>query len=112
MAAGLELGLAQSRGLTEAMRGTLNPEGPRGRTHHGAVSAGRTPAVGSSHAGGAWAPGKGVEMTCVLVVDDEPRMLRALAISLRAHHYQVVVAASGGDALTTAAAHNPDELTT
>jgi two-component system KDP operon response regulator KdpE len=47
-------------------------------------------------------------MTCVLVVDDEPQILRALALNLRARHYQVGVAASGGDALTTAAAHSPD----
>ncbi len=48
------------------------------------------------------------QVTCVLVVDDEPQILQALAINLRARHYQVFVASSGRDALTTAAAHNPD----
>jgi two-component system KDP operon response regulator KdpE len=46
--------------------------------------------------------------TCVLVVDDDPQVLRDLAINLRARHYQVLVASSGRDALTVAAAHNPD----
>jgi two-component system, OmpR family, KDP operon response regulator KdpE len=47
-------------------------------------------------------------MTRVLVVDDEPQILRALAINLRARHYEVVTAPSGADALAAAAKHNPD----
>ncbi len=47
-------------------------------------------------------------MTRVLVVDDEPQILRALAINLRARHYEVVTAATGADALAAAAAHPPD----
>ena len=47
-------------------------------------------------------------MTRVLVVDDEPALLRALSINLRARRYDVHGAASGADALTTAAAHPPD----
>jgi len=47
-------------------------------------------------------------MTRVLVVDDEPQLLRALRINLRARGYEVHVAANGTDALKLAAAHPPD----
>ncbi len=47
-------------------------------------------------------------MTRVLVVDDEPQLLRALTINLRARHYEVRGATTGTDALTVAAAHPPD----
>jgi two-component system KDP operon response regulator KdpE len=44
----------------------------------------------------------------VLVVDDEPQILRALAINLRARGYEVDLAPSGEDALRLAADHHPD----
>jgi two-component system KDP operon response regulator KdpE len=44
----------------------------------------------------------------VLVVDDEPQLLRALAINLRARKYDVHTAADGAGALELAAAHPPD----
>ncbi|MCC5035944.1 response regulator transcription factor [Streptomyces sp. WAC 00631] len=44
----------------------------------------------------------------VLVVDDEPRIVRALVINLRARDYEVDTAADGATALRTAAAHRPD----
>ena len=47
-------------------------------------------------------------MTRVLVVDDEPQILRALRINLRARKYEVSVAATGAQALEQAAAHPPD----
>jgi two-component system KDP operon response regulator KdpE len=47
-------------------------------------------------------------MTRVMVVDDEPALLRALAINLKARRYDVAVAASGEEALRVAAAHRPD----
>jgi two-component system KDP operon response regulator KdpE len=47
-------------------------------------------------------------MTTVLVVDDEPQLLRALRINLRARGYDVQAAATGTDALRLAAAHPPD----
>jgi two-component system KDP operon response regulator KdpE len=47
-------------------------------------------------------------MTRVLVVDDEPQLLRALSINLRARKYDVHPAASGREALQVAAAHPPD----
>jgi two-component system KDP operon response regulator KdpE len=47
-------------------------------------------------------------MTRVLVVDDEPQILRALRINLRARHYEVATAATGAQALEYAGAHPPD----
>ena len=47
-------------------------------------------------------------MTRVLVVDDEPQILRALRINLAARAYDVVTAADGHAALTTAAKALPD----
>ena len=47
-------------------------------------------------------------MTRVLIVDDEPQILRALRINLQARQYQVVTAADGGEALHAAAAQRPD----
>jgi len=44
----------------------------------------------------------------VLVVDDEPQLLRALRINLSARRYEVVVAADGAAALEAAARHVPD----
>ncbi|WP_104166479.1 response regulator [Arthrobacter sp. SX1312] len=47
-------------------------------------------------------------MTRVLVVDDEPQLLRALEINLRACGYQCVTAVDGETALAAAAEHHPD----
>ncbi|MEU7943636.1 response regulator [Micromonospora taraxaci] len=47
-------------------------------------------------------------MTRILVVDDEPQILRALRINLRARRYDVDVAATGAAALKSAASHPPD----
>jgi two-component system KDP operon response regulator KdpE len=47
-------------------------------------------------------------VTRVLVVDDEPQILRALSINLRARKYDVHTASSGEQALEAAAAHPPD----
>ncbi|MEU1835879.1 response regulator [Micromonospora chersina] len=47
-------------------------------------------------------------MTRILVVDDEPQILRALRINLRARGYDVEVADSGTAALKAAAGHPPD----
>jgi two-component system KDP operon response regulator KdpE len=44
----------------------------------------------------------------VLVVDDEPQIVRALAINLRARKHEVHTAATGAEALTLAARHPPD----
>ena len=47
-------------------------------------------------------------MTRILIVDDEPQILRALRINLQARQYEVVTAADGADALHAAAADHPD----
>jgi two-component system KDP operon response regulator KdpE len=47
-------------------------------------------------------------MTRILVVDDEPQILRALRINLRARQYEVDVAADGTAALQVAARQVPD----
>jgi two-component system KDP operon response regulator KdpE len=44
----------------------------------------------------------------VLVVDDEPQIVRALRINLRARQYDVDVAGDGAGALHAAANHHPD----
>ena len=46
-------------------------------------------------------------MTAVLVVDDDPYLLRALRITLRAHGYDVTVAENGQSALLAAARTPP-----
>ncbi len=47
-------------------------------------------------------------MIRILVVDDEPQLLRALRINLRARHYEVAVAADGTAALSQAGSWHPD----
>lgn len=47
-------------------------------------------------------------MARVLIVDDEPAILKALSINLRARKYEVFTAATGTEALSVAAAHPPD----
>ncbi len=49
-------------------------------------------------------------MTRVLVVEDEPALARALSITLRARHYDVVVAHTGAEALDAAATAQPDVI--
>ncbi|WP_396785285.1 response regulator [Microbispora sp. H10670] len=47
-------------------------------------------------------------MTRILVVDDEPQILRALRINLAARRYEVEVAGDGSSALRAAADRHPD----
>jgi two-component system, OmpR family, KDP operon response regulator KdpE len=47
-------------------------------------------------------------VTRVLVVDDEPQILRALRINLRARNYEVLTATTGTEALEVATRHPPD----
>ncbi|MFG3282461.1 response regulator [Streptomyces sp. NPDC048111] len=47
-------------------------------------------------------------MTRVLVVEDEPQIVRALVINLKARKYEVDSAADGASALQLAAARHPD----
>jgi two-component system KDP operon response regulator KdpE len=47
-------------------------------------------------------------VTRILVIDDEPQILRALRINLRARDYEVITATTGKQALDAAAARHPD----
>jgi two-component system, OmpR family, KDP operon response regulator KdpE len=47
-------------------------------------------------------------VTRVLVIDDEPQILRALRINLRVRQYDVDIAATGAEALEHASKHPPD----
>jgi two-component system, OmpR family, KDP operon response regulator KdpE len=49
-------------------------------------------------------------VSTVLVVDDDPALVRALTINLRARGYDVHAAATGAGALRMAAAHPPDAV--
>ncbi|MFI6647024.1 response regulator [Streptomyces sp. NPDC050529] len=49
-------------------------------------------------------------MTRVLVVEDEPQLVRAIAINLHARKYEVDAATNGNTALRLAAAHPPDAV--
>ncbi|MCX4679042.1 response regulator [Streptomyces sp. NBC_01433] len=49
-------------------------------------------------------------MTRVLVVEDEPQLVRALEINLKARRYEVDTAPDGATALQLAAAHQPDAI--
>jgi two-component system, OmpR family, KDP operon response regulator KdpE len=49
-------------------------------------------------------------MSTVLVVDDEPALLRTMDINLRSRGYDVFLATSGHEALALAARHHPDAV--
>ncbi|MFC8141815.1 response regulator [Streptomyces paradoxus] len=49
-------------------------------------------------------------MTRVLVVEDDPQLVRALVINLQARHYGVDAASDGATALRLAAARQPDAV--
>jgi len=46
----------------------------------------------------------------ILIVEDEPELVRALRINLRARRYQVRTAGTGREALAAAASHPPDAI--
>ena len=48
--------------------------------------------------------------TRVLVIDDEPQILRALRINLSVRGYEVITAATGAAALKVAAEQHPDVI--
>jgi two-component system KDP operon response regulator KdpE len=49
-------------------------------------------------------------VTSVLVVDDEPQIVRTLSIHLRARGYDVLTAATGAQAVVTVIDHQPDAV--
>jgi hypothetical protein len=46
----------------------------------------------------------------ILIVEDEPELVRALRINLRARQYDVRTAGTGREALAAAASHPPDAI--
>ena len=46
----------------------------------------------------------------ILVIDDEPQILRAMRTILSAHHYRVIVARSGEEGLALAVTERPDVI--
>jgi len=46
----------------------------------------------------------------ILIVEDEPELVRALRINLRARQYHVLTAGTGQEALAVAASHPPDAI--
>jgi two-component system KDP operon response regulator KdpE len=57
------------------------------------------------------APGSGrAHPNRVLIVEDQPELLRALRINLRARQYDVLTARTGREALAVAASHPPDAV--
>ncbi len=65
----------------------------------------RVPAFRRPAAGPPWQRG---DVTAVLVIDDEPQILRALRINLRVRQYEVHTAGNASEALELAAKHPPD----
>jgi two-component system, OmpR family, KDP operon response regulator KdpE len=58
---------------------------------------------------GSVAPGQ-VHLSEILIVEDQPELVRALRINLRARHYEVLTARTGREALAVAASHPPDAI--
>ena len=56
------------------------------------------------------APHRAAAATKILIVEDQPELVRALRINLRARQYDVLTARSGREALAVAASHPPDAI--
>ena len=91
---GVGLGMSVARGFVEAMGGT--------------IAASDTPGGGLTVVVDLAAPQERCTMTRVLVIDDEPHILRALRINLTVRGYEVITASTGAGALRAAAEHKPD----
>ena len=100
-ARGAGLGLAIARGFAEANGGRVWVESHKGRERP-LCSRFRLPAEPAS--------GSGVSAQRVLVVDDEPQILRALWTTLRGAGYDVDTAETAEAALATAALRPPEAV--
>jgi two-component system KDP operon response regulator KdpE len=65
---------------------------------------------GSARAGSGRAGSGRAGANAVLIVEDQPELLRALSINLRARQYDVLTARTGREALAVAASHPPDAV--
>ena len=113
--AGVGLGLAVARGLSEALDGSVWAEDTPGGGLTVVVSLPAAPAAKAHTTGGETGArhrrhrrARGACVTRVLVVDDEAALVRALAINLKARRYEVDVAVDGRTALDLAARKRPD----
>ena len=97
---GVGLGLSVARGFVEAMGGTISATDTPG--------GGLTVEIDLAAAEGR--RGMTSSKTRVLVIDDEPQILRALRINLSVRGYEVTTAATGAEALRSAADHRPDVI--
>jgi two-component system, OmpR family, KDP operon response regulator KdpE len=52
----------------------------------------------------------GASPAAILLVEDQPELVRALQINLRARQYEVITARTGREALAQAASHPPDAI--
>ena len=108
---GVGLGLAVARGFAEAMGGRIGAfDTPGG----GLTVRVTLPAASADRSARPWFRARrsavfGV-MTRVLVVDDEPSILRALRINLAAREYDVSTAADGTTGLAAVARDRPDVI--
>ena len=98
---GVGLGLSVARGFVEAMGGTIAATDTPGGGLTVEIDLAAPPKDGA---------GMTPPKTRVLVIDDEPQILRALRINLSVRGYEVTTAATGADALRTAADHRPDVI--
>jgi len=108
-ASGIGLGLSVAKGFMEAMGGVIAAEDTPGRRAHRGDLVARcqaAPGRAARFAGGCGSTGSVV--TRVLVVDDEPQIVRALRINLTARGYHVLTAPSGTAALQAVAEGHPD----
>ena len=104
---------ARPRALPRAGRGDGRLARPRAharrRADHGALAAGgaRRPSGPGPGGGDGVSEGPRHERGRVLVVEDDPQLLRAMRITLHARGYDVVTAATGRKALSEAAGAHP-----
>ena len=82
---GVGLGLSVAKGFVEAMGGTIAATDTPGGGLTVVLDLAAPPGVG-----------RPMTKTKVLVIDDEPQILRALRINLSVRGYEVITAATGG----------------
>ncbi len=100
---GIGLGLAVAKGFAEAMGGTIVAVDTPGG---GLTIRADTARPGQRGPGHAWRR----PVTRVLVIDDEPSILRALRINLTARNYEVSTASDGSTGLAAVSRERPDAV--